>query len=81
MLIALTGGFPMTVTIPPAFKGVMAAPLIFGFRMSMLWFFVIGLIGTFLLPRTKFGNWVQARGQNPQAAATWRPGHRVTIYS
>src|SRR5690606_23189641 len=62
VLIALTGGFPMTVDIPPAFKSAMAGPLIFGFRMSMIWFLAIGLIGTFLLTRTRFGNWVQAAG-------------------
>src|SRR6516165_4765219 len=68
VLIALTGGFPMTVAIPPAFKAIMAGLLLSGFRMSMLWFFVIGALGTFLLLRTRFGNWVQARGQNEQAA-------------
>jgi ribose/xylose/arabinose/galactoside ABC-type transport system permease subunit/ABC-type branched-subunit amino acid transport system ATPase component len=68
VLIALTGGFPMTVAIPPAFKAIMAGPLLDGFRMSMLWFFVIGALGTFLLLGTKFGNWIQARGQNEQAA-------------
>jgi len=80
IVIALTGGFPMTVKIPPLFKDVMAAPLIFGFRMSMVWFIVIGLIATFLLTRTKFGNWVQACGQNPQAARNLGvPVDRVTI--
>jgi simple sugar transport system permease protein len=68
VLIALTGGFPMTVPVPPEFKNVMAGPLLAGFRMSMLWFFVIGALGTFLLLRTKLGNWIQAGGQNEQAA-------------
>jgi simple sugar transport system permease protein len=80
VLIALTGGFPMTVDIPPLFKDVMAGPLIFGFRMSMIWFLAIGLIGTFLLTRTRFGNWVQAAGQNPQAARNLGvPIDRVTV--
>ncbi len=43
ILIALTGGFPMTVEIPPIFKTVMAGPILAGFRMSMLWFIGIGL--------------------------------------
>ncbi len=68
VVIALTGGFPMTVAIPPEFKNVMSGPLLDGFRMSMLWFFAIGALGTFLLSRTRFGNWIQARGQNEQAA-------------
>jgi simple sugar transport system permease protein len=68
VLIALTGGFPMSVPVPPEFKDIMAGPLLAGFRMSMLWFFVIGALGTFLLLRTRLGNWIQARGQNEQAA-------------
>lgn len=80
ILIALTGGFPMTVEIPQAFKDLMAGPLIGGFRMSMLWFIGIGLLGTFLLTRTRFGNWVQASGQNPQAARNLGvPVDRVTV--
>ena len=58
----------------------MAGPLLDGFKMSMLWFFVIGGLGTFLLTRTRFGNWVQARGQNEQAARNLGvPVDRVTI--
>ena len=80
VLIALTGGFPMTVAIPPAFKAIMAGPLLDGFRMSMLWFFVIGVLGTFLLLGTKFGNWIQARGQNEQAARNLGvPVDRTTV--
>ena len=78
--IALTGGFPMTVPIPPAFKAIMSGQLLGGFRMSMLWFFVIGALGTFLLVRTRFGNWVQARGQNEQAARNLGvPVDQVTV--
>jgi simple sugar transport system permease protein len=80
VLIALTGGFPLTVETPPAFKTIMAGPVLDGFRMSMVWFFVIGILATFLLARTKFGNWVQACGQNPQAARNLGvPVDRVTI--
>jgi simple sugar transport system permease protein len=68
VLIALTGGFPMTVAIPAGFKAIMSGPLLDGFRMSLLWFFLIGALGTFLLSRTRLGNWIQARGQNEQAA-------------
>jgi simple sugar transport system permease protein len=68
VVIALTGGFPITVKVPPLFRDVMAGPLLFGFRMSMVWFFAIGALGTFMLARTRFGNWIQARGQNEQAA-------------
>jgi len=80
VLIALTGGFPVTVDIPPAFKAIMAGPLLYGFRMSMVWFFVIGIAATFLLTRTRFGNWIQATGQNMQAARNLGvPVDRITI--
>jgi simple sugar transport system permease protein len=80
VLISLTGGFPMTVSIPLEFKDIMSGPLLGGFRMSMMWFFMIGALGTFLLSRTRFGNWVQARGQNEQAARNLGvPVDRVTI--
>ena len=80
MLIALTGGFPMTVAIPQGFKEAMAGTLLGGFRMSMLWLFLIGAAATFLLVRTRLGNWVQARGQNEQAARNLGvPVDRVTI--
>ena len=66
--IALTGGFPMMVEIPESFRSVMSGPLLGGFRMSMFWFFIIGAMGTFLLFRTKIGNWIQAMGQSPEAS-------------
>ncbi|MBX4898938.1 MULTISPECIES: ABC transporter permease [Rhizobium] len=80
VLIALTGGFPMTVEIPASFRATMAGPLISDFRMSMLWFLLIGISGTLLLSRTKLGNWIQARGQNENAARNLGvPVDRVTI--
>jgi simple sugar transport system permease protein len=80
VLISMTGGFPMTVAVPAEFKAVMSGPLLGGFRMSTLWFFLVGILGTFLLARTRFGNWVQARGQNEQAARNLGvPVDRVTI--
>src|SRR5262249_14434255 len=65
VVITLTGGFPITTTIPAGFRQVMSGPLpdswwlLAGFRASMLWFFLIGGVGTFLLARTRFGNWIQ----------------------
>jgi simple sugar transport system permease protein len=80
-VIALTGGFPVTVKIPPLFRDVMSGSWLFGFRMSMVWFFAIGALGTFLLTRTRFGNWIQARGQNEQAARNLGvPVDAVTIW-
>jgi simple sugar transport system permease protein len=80
VVIALTGGFPVMAAIPSLFRDVMSGPLLFGFRMSMLWFFAIGAGATFLLARTRLGNWIQALGQNEQAARNLGvPVDRVTI--
>jgi simple sugar transport system permease protein len=80
VVISLTGGFPIMVKVPPLFRDIMSGPLLFGFRMSMAWFFAVGSAATFLLVRTKFGNWIQAAGQNPQAArALGVPVDGVTI--
>jgi simple sugar transport system permease protein len=80
VVIALTGGFPVMAPIPSLFRDVMSGPLLFGFRMSMLWFFAIGAMATFLLVRTRLGNWIQARGQNEQAARNLGvPVDQVTI--
>jgi len=38
------------------------------FRMSLIWFLLIAVVFTFLLMRTRFGNWVYAAGGNPEAA-------------
>jgi simple sugar transport system permease protein len=87
VVITLTGGFPITITVPAEFRTVMSGPLpgswwiLSGFRASMLWFFLIGGLGTFLLSRTRFGNWIQARGQNEQAARNLGvPVDRLTVY-
>lgn len=80
VLTSLTGGFPMTVSIPSAFQNIMAGPFLDGFRMSMLWFFGVAGLGTFLLQRTRFGNWIQAAGQNVQAARNLGvPVDRITV--
>ena len=70
----------MTVEIPPVFKDIMSGRLLGGFRMSMLWFIIIGVVATFLLVRTRFGNWIQATGQNKEAARNLGvPVDRVTL--
>ncbi len=80
VLISLTGGFPMTVPVPQGFKNAMSGPLLGGFRMSVVWFLALGALATLLLTRTRFGNWVQARGQNEQAARNLGvPVDRVTV--
>jgi simple sugar transport system permease protein len=81
ILIALTGGFPITVEVPPILKSLAAGPILpGGFQMSLFWFILIGALATLMLLRTRFGNWVQASGQNPLAARNLGvPVDRVTI--
>jgi simple sugar transport system permease protein len=80
-LIALTGGFPITVSVPPELKTLAAGPVLPGrFQMSLLWFVLIGGAATFLLLRTRIGNWIQALGQNPLAARNLGvPVDRITV--
>lgn len=40
----------------------------FRLYMSLVWFVVLALVLGYLLTETKFGNWIQASGGNPQAA-------------
>jgi simple sugar transport system permease protein len=80
-LIALTGGFPVTVPIPAEVKALAAGPLLpGGFQMSLVWFLLIVAGATIVLLRTKLGNWIQAAGQNPNAARNLGvPVDRITI--
>jgi simple sugar transport system permease protein len=81
VLIALTGGFPITVAVPPILKTLAAGPILPGrFQMSLLWFVLIGVGATLLLLRTRLGNWIQAMGQNPNAARNLGvPVDRITV--
>jgi len=69
LLIALTGGFPKTVTVPPLLRDLASGALLpGGYHMSLMWFAIIAATATIVLLRTRFGNWMQAAGQNPLAA-------------
>lgn len=80
-LIALTGGFPVTVKMPPEVKSLAVGPnLPGGFTMSVLWFAIIVMVATIVLLRTRLGNWIQATGQNRLAARNLGvPVDRITI--
>jgi simple sugar transport system permease protein len=80
-LVALTGGFPVSVTIPAEVKSIVSGPnLPFGFQMSLVWFLIIVAAATILLLRTRLGNWIQAAGQNPHAARNLGvPVDRITV--
>jgi simple sugar transport system permease protein len=50
------------------------------FRTSLIWFILIAILFTFILMRTKYGNWVFAAGGGPEAAnAQGVPVDRVKI--
>ncbi len=81
VVIALTGGFPITVR-DSARRSRMRCPgrCSTGSACRCCGSSPSARLGTFLLTRTRFGNWVQARGQNEQAARNLGvPVDRVTI--
>lgn len=41
----------------------------FRLYMSLFWFIVVAMIFWYILSQTKFGNWIQASGGNPNAAS------------
>ncbi len=63
-----TSGFPVVVKFPASYAQVIAGKLLFGYRMSLLWFLVVAALATLFLLRTRMGNWTFAIGQNPTAA-------------
>jgi ribose/xylose/arabinose/galactoside ABC-type transport system permease subunit/ABC-type branched-subunit amino acid transport system ATPase component len=68
MLTMATSGFPVVVRFPGSYAQMIAGKLLFGYRMSLLWFLVVALLATLFLLRTRMGNWAFAIGQNPNAA-------------
>jgi simple sugar transport system permease protein len=63
-----TSGFPVVVKFPASYAQVIAGKLVFGYRISLLWFLVVAALATLFLLRTRMGNWAFAIGQNPTAA-------------
>jgi simple sugar transport system permease protein len=80
LLTAWTGGFPVSTTISEPTRSIVSGPVLFGFRMSLVWFLLSVALATWLLLRTRMGNWIYAIGQNPQAARNLGvPVARVSI--
>jgi simple sugar transport system permease protein len=51
------------------------------FRTSIIWWIVVTILATWLLQRTRFGNWIFAVGGNAEAArSVGVPADRVKIY-
>jgi simple sugar transport system permease protein len=68
VLFALTQGFPIRVDRDDPAFAIFSAQLPSGFNVSIFWFLGITAILTFVLVRTRFGNWTFATGGNPKAA-------------
>ncbi|HAF70408.1 TPA: ABC transporter permease [Candidatus Acetothermia bacterium] len=70
VILAVTGGFPVRYwgdsTLLFALNGRFAGQL----RMSAFWFLGVVMVLTFILTRTRYGNWVFATGGGPEAART-----------
>lgn len=80
LLTAWTGGFPVSTEIGEPMRSIVSGPLLGGFRMSLVWFVLLVIAATILLLRTRFGNWVYAVGQNPDAARNLGvPVKRTTV--
>jgi simple sugar transport system permease protein len=68
VLFAVTRGFPIRVDQgDPAFAPF-SARLWYGFNVSLFWFVAVALVLSFVLVRTRFGNWVFATGGNVRTA-------------
>lgn len=83
------GGFAKYTASKPVLFGILNGPLdllnqlsdpVANLRMSVIWFVLIAVGMSFLLTRTRFGNWVFATGGNPDAArAQGVPVKRVKL--
>ena len=68
LLTAWSGGFPISVEMQEPMRSIVSGPLLGGFRMSTLWFLIAVVAATWLLLRTRLGNWIYALGQSPEVA-------------
>ena len=67
VVLMLTGGFPVRVDrAEPVFQ--MFSARIGGFNVSVIWMIATVLVLSFVLYRTRFGNWIFATGGNARAA-------------
>ena len=46
------------------------------FSVSILWWIGVALVGTWILMRTAFGNWIFGVGGNQKSCSSWEPGLR-----
>jgi simple sugar transport system permease protein len=81
LTVVISGGFPplLADNLPTwLFTSYVGPGQLF--RMSFIWFAIIGVLAAYLLARTNFGNWVSAIGGfQDAAAATGLPVKRVKM--
>lgn len=68
VLFAITGGFPLQVDRAEPWYQPFSARFQHGFYPSLFWFIGIAVVLTFVLVRTRYGNWIFATGGNAKAA-------------
>jgi simple sugar transport system permease protein len=68
VLFAVTSGFPLQVPQGSAAFKPFSARLGSGFNASLFWFLGVAAVASFVMLRTRFGNWVYATGGTPKAA-------------
>jgi simple sugar transport system permease protein len=67
-LLVATGGHSLQYQGDPVVHILLTKILKYGFRPSHLWYILLILIFSFILFRTRYGNWVFATGGNKEAA-------------
>lgn len=79
IILAITGGFPITYKPQSPTDLVSMFNVRFGdtnFRASAVWFILLVIVFSFILDRTKYGNWVLATGGDKDTAGAlgvnWR---------
>ena len=76
----VTTGSQAREVIQNAFPGQLFSFELFGLPASIFWWIAIALLASWILLRTRFGNWVFAIGGNPEAARNAGvPVNRVRI--
>ncbi len=79
VILAITGGFPITYKSQSTMDLVTLLNLRFGqtnFRASAIWFILLVIVFAFIMDRTRYGNWVLATGGDQRTAGAlgvnWR---------
>ncbi len=67
-LLAATGGHSLQYKGDSFVYNILSKIIYYGFRPSHLWFILLTLIFSFVLFRTRYGNWVFATGGNKEVA-------------